>query len=95
MEVVESCNNEENVKMKKIKNVELILNFKLVILIVIFVWLDSEILWELCRYCGDKVNEYIFFKDLSLRNEKNKILYFEFDIKFRFWMKCKYEMLGM
>lgn len=44
MEVVESCNNEENVKMKKIKNVELILNFKLVILIVIFVWLDSEIL---------------------------------------------------
>lgn len=44
MEVVESCNNEKNVKMKKFKNVELILNFKLVILIVIFVWLDGVIL---------------------------------------------------
>lgn len=43
------------------KNVELILNFKLVILIVIFVWLDSEILWELCRYCEDEVNECILF----------------------------------
>lgn len=61
MEVVESFNNEKNVKMKKFKNVELILNFKLVILIVIFVWLDSEILWELCRYCEDEVNECILF----------------------------------
>lgn len=71
MEVVESCNNKKNVKMKKFKNVELILNFKLVILIVIFVWLDSEILWELCRYCEDEVNECIFFLRFEFKEWKD------------------------
>lgn len=71
MEVVESCNNEKNVKMKKFKNVELILNFKLVILIVIFVWLDGVILWELCRYCEDEVNECILFLRFEFKEWKD------------------------
>lgn len=58
-------------KWKKIKNVELILNFKLVILIVIFVWLDSEILWELCRYCEDEVNECILFLRFEFKEWKD------------------------
>lgn len=39
------------------KNVESILNFKSVTLIVIFVRPDSEILWELRRHREDEVNE--------------------------------------
>lgn len=81
-------------KRKKIKNVESILNLKSFNLIAVFVRQDSEILLELRRHRGDKVNEYIFFKDLSSRNEKNKTLYSEFDIKSRPWTKCKHKIAG-
>lgn len=35
-----------------------------------------------------------FFKDLSSRNEKNKTLYSELDIKSRPWTKCKHKIAG-
>lgn len=52
------------------KNVESILNFKSVTLIVIFVRPDSEILWELRRHREDEVNECILLFKIWIQGTK-------------------------
>lgn len=69
--MVESCNNKKNVKTKKFKNVESILNFKSVTLIAIFVRPDSEILRELRRHREDEVNECILFLRFEFKERKD------------------------